>query len=245
MRRASWIDIETVRGFDRPSAAVAVMAALLGLLTAGGVVGCGGGESGPEAGPGDAPSSSSSGEVSNDGPGAGPGSGSDKIRLPDARRVFTSPGGGYALIISTPDGWESKRVEAALYGVGEETEGEGERERLWKRTLPYPLGPRHAAVNDAGEVVLIDEWLNVKSDHAVRVIGVEGALVAAHPYERVREVLGVSGRRLLEAAEGGGWWVAGEPRLSGDGSYVYVPAGGRYLRVRLKDGLLKGVDERG
>ena len=71
----------------------------------------------------------------------------DAIELPPATRDVAAPGGGYVLVISTPDAWQSKRARAELFRSGDDGR---EAKPVWTLELPQEYGPRYAAVGSDG-----------------------------------------------------------------------------------------------
>lgn len=154
----------------------------------------------------------------------------DRIDHPPPRRVFDSPGGVVAFIVEAPEGWASTLVTGRLVRTDPDR-------TVWSVTLPMPYGPRRAAALDSGVVVTIDEWLNIKSEHAVVVYGPEGRVIGAHTYDDVRRVMGVDDAEMT-ARSTSGWWVAGDPVVSGTGDAVLVACAGARLRIDTGDGSL-------
>lgn len=156
----------------------------------------------------------------------------DRILLPPEQREIVSPSGRFVLVLATADGWKTPRGLAELYRV----QAAG-RELIWKRGLPHHHGPRRALVSDAGEVLLVDEWINVPSRYALTIIAPDNRLLASYPVEQVFAVLGVPLRDITAHAKAGPWITDG-PVLSADGTSALITAGGRTLEVRLSDGKL-------
>jgi len=106
----------------------------------------------------------------------------DFVPHPPARQEMTSPSGAYRLVLSTQDGWRSRRAHAEL------SRGTA---RVWARELPQEFGPRQALVSDMGIVVCLDEWINIFSRYAVMVIGADGKVRQEWSFEDVEDALGV------------------------------------------------------
>jgi hypothetical protein len=113
----------------------------------------------------------------------------------------------------------------------------GARTVVWKLALPHRPRPRFACVSDDGHVVLLDEWLNVRSELAVTVIGPDGRTLAQHNLEAVRAALGVPSAALAPLATYG-VWMASKPLISATGKACEVKAGGRTLSIALSSGAL-------
>lgn len=108
---------------------------------------------------------------------------------------------------------------------------------LWTRELPHRPRPRFFLVGDAGQVVLLDEWLNVRSDLAVTVIDRENRTLAQFDLEAVRATLAVPLAALAPAARHGVWMQA-PPLINTQGDAVEVAAANRVLLIKLSDGSL-------
>jgi len=156
----------------------------------------------------------------------------DEILAPPESREIFSPNRRYILKILTKDKWRSGIAVAELYRSEEDT-----HKLLWREQLPYRFGSRFALVDDNGSSVLIDEWLNIKSKHAVIIFNLNGRIIADYDFTDIRKVLGTSKKTLIDHAERG-WWVAGAPLFRNDNQFIFVPAGGKFLRIRVSDGSL-------
>lgn len=157
----------------------------------------------------------------------------DAIARPPDRQVVASPRQDYILILQTPDEWASKRVEATLYEATDDR-----CQPRWSQALPHEYGPRYALVSDQGQVTLLDEWINVASDYAVMVLGVDGEEIARYDFEAMRQAVDMPVDVVVERAQTG-WWISAEPRLSPDGEQVRVAIGGKTLRIDLSTGQLQ------
>ena len=157
---------------------------------------------------------------------------SDRIVLPPERREVLSPSSRFVLVLATADKWKTPHGSAELYLVGTD-----ERQLLWKRDLPHYHGPRRALVSDKGEVLLVDEWINVASRYALTIIDLENRIVASYNAEQVFKTLGVPLREITHHAKAGPWITDG-PVFSPDGKFALIMAGGRTLEVSLSDGRL-------
>ena len=157
----------------------------------------------------------------------------DAIARPPDHQVVASPGQDYILILQTPDEWASKRVEATLYEATDDR-----CQPRWSQALPHEYGPRYALISDQGQVTLLDEWINVASDYAVMVLGVDGEEIARYDFEAMRQAVDMPVDVVVERAQTG-WWISAEPRLSPDGEQVRVAIGGKTLRIDLSTGQLQ------
>jgi hypothetical protein len=157
---------------------------------------------------------------------------SDSIDLPPARREFWARGRKYLLVIENTDHWRTLYPSASLFDTSSSTP-----RRLWTRVLTQQFGPRTAATSAQGQVLLVDEWINVTSRQAVQVIDLHNRIVATHDHAAVVAALGASAEAVVRAARSGTWLTAG-PELSDDGRVARLAAGGRTLVVSLADGRL-------
>ena len=156
----------------------------------------------------------------------------DSQPLPAPLREVESPSGRFVLVLSTPDAWKSRRVHAEFFRVEVDA-----RTPLWKRALPQELGPRHVLVDDRGRVLLLDEWIHVKSDRAAVVLDRNGRQVARHSFDDIQKVVDVPARDLVRRAKLG-WWITKPPRLDPNLGVASIATGGKLLLVHLADGQL-------
>jgi hypothetical protein len=158
---------------------------------------------------------------------------SDRISLPPLQAEFLSSQGNFRFIVSTRDNWKSKQGRGRLM-----RQTDGGLEVVWEGLLPQEYGPRYVSIGRQGEVLMLDEWINVKSEYAVVVLNPQNNRVIQHSFDSVQEVLGVSTSAIVQSATGGSWWLSGPPRLDESGSEAYVPTAGTVLRVDLQTGEL-------
>lgn len=158
----------------------------------------------------------------------------DSVARPPVSESITSPGGRYVIEIRLPEtaGPHAAASTATLFRVAGSL-----RSPVWQQALPHRPRPRFALVADDGHVVLFDEWLNVRSERAVTVIGPTGQRIAQHDLEAVRAALAVPLAALAPLARHGPWMQA-PPVWSAQGDACEVGAGGRTLVIRLRDGAL-------
>jgi len=154
----------------------------------------------------------------------------DRIPTPPVQATFSSPAGNYIFLLSTPDNWKSKKAVGELFHIVD-----GARTRLWTRTLPHEFGPRFVVVGNSGEVLLLDEWINVKSRYAIMIIDPGNKLVAHHDFDAVQRVLGVRGADIVKKARHG-IWITSHPILDGSGEMVSVETADTELTIHLSDG---------
>jgi hypothetical protein len=160
----------------------------------------------------------------------------DRIVLPPDLRSFSSPSGQYVLELSSADHWRTRLARARLLA-----RNSGSLEPAWTQTLPHERGPRHVLVTDTGAVVLIDEWINVPSRHALMLLSPGGERLAHYSIDALVQMLGVPRRTVAEHGKLG-IWLSAAPSLAPDGSAVVLPSAGRRLLLRLADGSLSAAD---
>ncbi len=160
------------------------------------------------------------------------GAATDSIPLPPTREELFSPSKNYVFVLSTPDNWKSKKAVGELFQVTTNT-----RKRLWTRLLPHEYRPRYVLVGSEGQVLLLDEWINVKSRYAVMLLSRENHLVAQHDFDAVRNLLDVPVAKVVRMAKYG-WWIASPPTLDTSGEIVRVEAAGKVLIIHLCNGYL-------
>ena len=158
----------------------------------------------------------------------------DRVVLPPEREERSSPSGRYLLELRlrANANAHAARATATLF----ELDASG-RHALWTRDLPHRPRPRFFAVGDAGQAVLIDEWLNLRSELAVMVIDRKNVTLAQFDLEAVRAVLDVPIASLAPRARHG-LWIQAPPQFNARGDAVEVAAADRVLSIRLSDGAL-------
>jgi hypothetical protein len=90
-------------------------------------------------------------------------------------------------------------------------------------------------VSDKGEVVLLDEWANIRSRYAVVILDVANQLVAQHDFDTIQKVLSVPTATVVRMARHG-WWIMSPPVLESLRERVIVETAGKMLSIRLSDG---------
>jgi len=159
---------------------------------------------------------------------------SDRIPLPPARRELRSANGQWLLRLEAVDpSWNTTEVVATLLSVAA---GGGETLR-WRLPLAHAYGPRDAWLGADGQVLLIDEWINVASPRALVLIAADGRAIATHSHAAIVAALGSSSAQVARHAKRGVWW-AGGPRLTDDSTQLRFEAAGQALLMRLRDGAL-------
>jgi hypothetical protein len=157
----------------------------------------------------------------------------DRVDFPPLKRQFASPSGGFLLNVDALDGWKTPKAVATLHDAAGAV--------LWRRELPHHHGPRRVLVTGGGQVLLVDEWINVISRYALTLIAPDGATIAQYTAEQIITLLAVP-RPAITANARYGPWVSDGPSLSPDGKSVLFKAGGRTLVLRLADGVLSARD---
>lgn len=157
--------------------------------------------------------------------------GQDAIPYPPILRHETSPAGRYHLILTLgPDAAGRQRTTASLF------EARGDRcQRVWSHTLPHSYGPRLALLNDAGIVVLLDEWINVASPRAIVMLGLDGEVKSQHGFDDIVAVTGQSRAEVVDRAVQG-FWLGGTPEMNRAGTQLSIPTAGSWLTLDLATG---------
>lgn len=150
----------------------------------------------------------------------------DRIAQPPLRQTFTNE--PYQLVISAEDQWQTPRALSQLY--------EGDTRR-WQKALPHQYGPRFVLISPAGQVLLLDEFINVASPYALTLIDSEGKVIVQHSFDEVQKALDISPAILTEQASSG-WWISAPPSLNVRGDRASVETGGTTLEVDLATGEL-------
>lgn len=160
----------------------------------------------------------------------------DRISLPAETREFRSPSDRYVFTLTTADHWKSRQAIARLsFRSGTELKNR------WEKVLPQERGPRHVWVVDSGAVVLMDEWINIPSRHAVMLLAPDGRELADYGIDDIVRLLGVSRRTVADHGKLG-IWMSSEPAVSDDQNSVIFRSAGRRLVLRLNDGGLTARD---
>jgi len=156
----------------------------------------------------------------------------DRISLPPLQEEFYSPNQRFKFVVSTSDGWKSRRSTGALFKQDGKT-----YTLLWRRKLPHSYRPRFVLVGKAGEVLLLDEWINVTSPYAVMLLDRDNLVIAQHDFDAVQRVLGIPGAAIVRAARYG-VWMTQPPELAATGDVALVKSAGKVLGISLLDGHL-------
>ena len=156
----------------------------------------------------------------------------DTLSLPPMTRTMTSSDGRYSFIVQAKQGWESDQVSGRL----SHNRAEG-TQRLWQHDLPHSYGPRFVVVGPQGQVLLLDEAINVASPYAVMLLDDQGEVIAQHSFDDIETTLGVHRADIVEQAEHG-WWISAPPEVNEATGQVTVATGGKTLIIDLTSGQL-------
>ena len=161
----------------------------------------------------------------------------DRISLPPVRLEQLSPNRKFQFVISSKNSWKTAQPDAFLYQLSGVTGG-GPKTLLWNGRLPQQYGPRYTLVSPTGEVLLLDEYLNINSQQAIYLIHGQPRKTTAYRLDDIVKILGLPPARLTEKAKGGSWWISAAPTLAPAGDKAFVPTGGKMLVVHLATGRL-------
>lgn len=160
----------------------------------------------------------------------------DQLAHPPLSQSFAT--GDYRFEVTASDQWQTPSTVGQLYKSGR---------LLWEKTLPQQYGPRFVVVGSQGQVLLIDEFINVASPYALMLLDVVGEPIATYSFEDIQQVLSVSAAELTSQATSG-WWVSDAPQRVQNAAaqsnesitthVILIPAGGTRLAVNLLTGEL-------
>ena len=152
--------------------------------------------------------------------------GGDRLTHPPIRQTFTT--GNYRLVISTEDNWKTPLAQAKLFN-GDKV--------LWEKALPHQYGPKFVLIGTQGNVLLLDEFINVASPHAITLIDTKGQAIAQHSFKDIQTTLNLSTADLTEQATTG-WWISAPPTLTELGNCAIILTGGTTLTIDLETGTI-------
>lgn len=158
---------------------------------------------------------------------------SDKVSFPPATREFHSDSQRFHFVLTTGEGGRALHADAELFSTDEDHR----HHNFWRRLLPNERGPRTTLVSDQGDVVVVDEWINVASRHAITLIALDGRVVADFSLDQLIELLGVS-RQAISGHAKEGVWMSRFPVIDNRTQKITFSAGGRTLTLQLSDGRL-------
>ncbi|PZO22839.1 MAG: hypothetical protein DCF25_01675 [Leptolyngbya foveolarum] len=150
----------------------------------------------------------------------------DRLAHPPIRQTFTS--GTYRLVISTEDNWKTPLTQAKLF--------QGSTV-LWEKALPHQYGPKFVLIGTQGNVLLLDEFINVASPHAITLIDIKGQAIAQHSVKAIQTTLNLSTADLTKQATTG-WWISAAPTLNQLENCATVLTGGTTLSIDLETGAI-------
>lgn len=156
----------------------------------------------------------------------------DRLPHPPVRQNFRN--GDFQLVITAVDGWETPGAIASLY--------KGDR-LLWEQPLTHEYGPRFAVVGQQGQVLLLDEYINVASSRAITILNPDGNKIAQYSFEDISGQLAVPAATLTRHAASG-WWITAVPSVPPEATTpeVFIPTGGTTLSVNLSTGEISRHD---
>jgi hypothetical protein len=148
----------------------------------------------------------------------------DSIRQPPVRQTIEAA--PYQFNVVASDRWQTPMAKGEFY--------EGDH-LLWQQDLPHQYGPRYSLIGQQGQVLLIDEYINVASPYALTVIAPDGQVTAQYSFDDIQSTLAVPRADIVRQAASG-WWVSAPPTLSADGQTALIATGGTRLQVDLATG---------
>ena len=148
----------------------------------------------------------------------------DRLAHPPIRQTFADE--PYQLVIFAEDSWETP-LARAVFSQSDDI--------LWEKALPHQYGPKFVSISAQGYVLLLDEFINVASPHAITLIDTNGKVVAQHSFKDIERTLQVSAADLTKQATTG-WWISAPPVLNPSGDRATVAAGGTLLDINLTTG---------
>lgn len=161
---------------------------------------------------------------------------SDRIKLPSTTVKFLSPTGKFQFSIVTKDSWATTKGRGKLI-----VSIDNKLQVLWERTLPQEYGPRYVLVGLRGEVLMLDENINVKSKHAITIVNLTGDRTIRYSFDEIEQVVRVPAAMMVNRATQGSWWISAPPYLDKSGLIAYVNTAGKVLRIDLVKGTISLV----
>ena len=152
----------------------------------------------------------------------------DSIILPPTWRTFVSPDGKYVFEVFTVDSWKSQTPNGRFAELGS-----GQENVVWTGGLPHEYGPRYVIVGNNAKVLLIDEWINVKSRYALTIFDPYSVSIRHYDFDYLQDILKVPVARIVEQANSG-WWVTAPPQTGPRGVIVQIETAGKILEVNLE-----------
>lgn len=158
--------------------------------------------------------------------------GQDEIATPDTHRTYESLNGIYRFEIIGEEHWQSKQATGYLYNVTTDR-----IDLLWQSRLPQEYGPRYVVVGSQGQVLLLDEFINVSSPYAVVLLNLTGDIVAQYSFDDLERVLNVPRAEIVAQAQQG-WWISADPEHNVNRGRVMIETAGKTLSIDLTTGQL-------
>lgn len=155
----------------------------------------------------------------------------DRLALPPERQSTSN--GAYRLEIVGETGWLPPTPTATLYN---------DNALLWQKQLPHQYGPRFALVGAGGQVVLLDEYINVASSYAIALIDPTGKEIITYSFDDIQTFLQDISRAELTRQAASGWWISNQPQLDETAQNALVETGGTTLQINLTTGELSRRD---
>ncbi|MCC2615693.1 hypothetical protein LJ739_05515 [Aestuariibacter halophilus] len=156
----------------------------------------------------------------------------DIIAVPDPVREYVSPSGQYRLVIRRNETRASISVFNYQDGVNVS----------WSSEIAHRFGPRFAFVSDNGQVILVDEWLNRFTDHAVTVFDSSGKVIASYSTDDIAQTLSATRQHVHKTATIGAW-IQSQPVFDQSAHAVLFKCADKPLLVDVATGLLSVVTE--
>jgi hypothetical protein len=156
---------------------------------------------------------------------------SDRITHPPLRQSFVAA--PYELVVAASDDWSTPTAQIQL---------NKDNALLWQKTLPHQYGPRFSRVTPQGQVLLLDEYINVASPYAITLIDATGTEVAQHSFDDIKQVLADVAPADITRQATRGLWISDEPQLDASGDRALVKTGGTTIAIDLTTGELSRRD---
>ncbi|MEL7502751.1 MAG: hypothetical protein AAFN18_09800 [Cyanobacteria bacterium J06554_6] len=154
----------------------------------------------------------------------------DTLSLPPTRQAVSTAAGDYSFEVEAADNWASRQAVGRLH-----QHIAGRDETMWEQMLPQEYGPRFMVVGPQGQVLLLDEFINVASPYAVMLLDSHGDVIAQHSFDDIEAALGVH-RSEIVAQANHGWWISDAPVVNEAAGQVGVATGGKTLIIDLTTG---------
>jgi len=156
----------------------------------------------------------------------------DRLTLPAEYQSVEK--GNYRLEIASEPEWRSPTPTATLF--------KGDTP-IWQKELPHQYGPRFSLVTSEGQVVLLDEYINVASPHAIALISTTGDTTSTYSFDDIQAFLKDISRADFTRQAASGWWISSPPQLDEPEQNALVQTGGTTLQINLTTGDLSRRDD--